>query len=363
MTREELLAHAERLERRLDEAESTIRALTLGELDSVDLGSAGNLVLLRAAQQHEVAQEAWYRKLFEASPLTTFVLDLETRRIVAANPAMAREYGYSQEELLGLALDDILHPSELARAQLVISRQPGSYEGNGGIWRHQRKDGGLLDVELVSHEIRFADRRAGLVIAANVTARLAAERRLRESEESIRTTLQSIGDAVISTDVRGRIVRMNPVAERLTDWKEAAAIGTPVKEVVQIRDERSDLPIDDIVGRVIAEGAVIAPTRRTVLVARDGTRRSIQKSAAPIRDASGHLSGVVMVLRDVSRERAAHDALRRSQRRLAEAQRVAQLASWEWDPATGRLEILDDVPHFGTDDRNRCPSVRACRGS
>jgi len=122
------------------------------------------------------------------------------------------------------------------------------------------------------------------------------------SEESLSMTLQSIGDAVLATDNRGLVTRMNPVAERLTGWPQHDALGRPVIEVMHLvydtTHERAPLPVDD----VLRTGRVMAMKNHVLLVARDGTRRPIGDSAAPIHDASGALSGVVLVFRDMSAE-------------------------------------------------------------
>ncbi len=337
----------EELQRRLREAEATIRTLLSGELDAVDVDQTGDLVLLQQARKSVLAHEAWYRTLFEASRLPTFVIDSSTQCIVASNPAVTAEYGYERAELMQLTMRDLLHPSEHERAALrgalLLPSHSHTVRAMDGIWRHKRRDGTAIDVEIVSREILFSSRPAWLVIATNVTARLAVERKLRENEESLRTTLQSIGDGVIATDVKGRIVRINPVAERLTGWDERDAMGVQAELVLQMRDQATGARLPSLISRVIAEGRVVSRSTPMVLVSQDGTSRPIQKSAAPIRDSQGHLVGVVMVLRDVSREVNALDALRRSQARLAEAHRIAHLATWEWNAQTKRLDLSEDI--------------------
>ena len=132
-----------------------------------------------------------------------------------------------------------------------------------------------------------------------LAARQAAEAALRESEQSLEITLHSIGDAVLATDVEGRVSRMNPVAERLTGWPLAEAWGRPVGEVFRIICEDTGLPADNPVDAVLRSGEIHGLANHTALIARDGGERAIADSAAPIRDADGRLHGVVLVFHDI----------------------------------------------------------------
>lgn len=138
---------------------------------------------------------------------------------------------------------------------------------------------------------------------------------LRATAENLAVTLHSIGDAVLVTDERGRITRMNPVAERLTGWSQAEALGRAVGEVFQIVNEDTRQPARVPVDDVLATGEVQGLANHTLLISRDGTERGIDDSAAPMRDPGGSIRGVVLVFRDVSVERAAQRALRASEAR------------------------------------------------
>lgn len=153
-----------------------------------------------------------------------------------------------------------------------------------------------------------------------VAERERAEEALRRNEESLSTTLNSIGDAVIATDTHGRVVRMNPVAERLTGWPLEQALGHPLHEIFRIVNEESRLPVGSPVDQVLASGSVVGLANHTVLIARDGTERPIADSGAPIRSRDGAVEGVVLVFRDVTEERQAQDALRREHDLLQESE-------------------------------------------
>ncbi len=129
-----------------------------------------------------------------------------------------------------------------------------------------------------------------------------SDRRLRESQENLAITLHSIGDAVIATDTAGCVTRMNPVAERLTGWSLAEALGRPLPEVFRIISAETRQPADSPVQRVIEHGEVVGLTNHTALLARDGREYQISDSAAPIRNAANQVVGVVLVFSDVTQK-------------------------------------------------------------
>ncbi|WP_437774471.1 ATP-binding response regulator [Sorangium sp. So ce1097] len=149
-----------------------------------------------------------------------------------------------------------------------------------------------------------------------ISAQRRATQALDRQREWLRVTLVSIGDAVIATDVEGRVVFMNPVAEQLTGWTEGEAAGRPVAEVFCAVNEATREPIENPTVRVLREGVVMGLANHTVLVRRGGGETPIDDSAAPIRDAGGEILGAVLVFRAI--------AERRALERLAE-QRLAEL--------------------------------------
>jgi len=129
--------------------------------------------------------------------------------------------------------------------------------------------------------------------------------------EWLHVTLLSIGDAVIATDRRGDVSFLNPVAAALTGWTQEEAQGRPLDDVFQIINQDTRLPVESPVTRALREGAVVGLANHTLLLARDGTERAIDDSAAPIRDPEGAVIGVVLIFRDVtSHRRAEREAAR-----------------------------------------------------
>ena len=130
-----------------------------------------------------------------------------------------------------------------------------------------------------------------------------AHRQANEQRELLRITLLSIGDAVITTGVDARVTSMNAVAETLTGWTSADAVGRPLDEVFRIVNEETRQPVSSPATRALREGVVVGLANHTVLIRRDGGDCAIDDSAAPIRDDAGNVSGCVLIFRDVSEQR------------------------------------------------------------
>ncbi len=151
-----------------------------------------------------------------------------------------------------------------------------------------------------------------------VAERRRAENALFDEKERIQVTLASIGDAVITTDVAGRVNYVNPIAEKLTGCSKNETAGCLLTDVFQLINEASRDPVEDPVQQSLCEGKIVILGNSTLLVCRDGQERSIDASAAPIHDHAGAIIGAVLVFRDVSEARrtarqltyhASHDAL------------------------------------------------------
>ncbi len=125
----------------------------------------------------------------------------------------------------------------------------------------------------------------------------------QEQRELLRVTLSSIGDAVITTDKEIRVTFLNPVAETLTGWTQEEATGVPLERVFKIVNEETRRTVENAATRALREGVVVDLGNHTLLIAKDGTERPIDDSAAPIRHANDEVAGVVLVFRDVSERR------------------------------------------------------------
>jgi PAS domain S-box-containing protein len=211
-----------------------------------------------------------------------------------------------------------------------------------------------------------------LMLVDEITARKQAEAALRASEELSRTTLYSIGDGVIATDAAGLVARMNPVAELLTGWSEAEASGKPVARVFHIINEETRAEVENPVEHALREGKAVGLANHTLLIARDGTERPIADSGAPIRNEKGEVTGVVLVFRDRTDERAAQKALHEHAARLEESNKELEAFSYSVShdlraplrAIDGFTRLLSDdyAPHLDTEGKRLCSIVRENTG-
>src|ERR1035437_9493374 len=177
---------------------------------------------------------------------------------------------------------------------------------------------------------------------------LTREREARGSA-ALATTLRSIGDAVIATDTQGRIHFMNPIAEALTGWTNAAAEGRPLPEVFRVEGELSHQPVPDLTVKVLRDGVVVGLANHTILIARDGGRIPVDDSAAPIHEQQGNITGVVLVFRDVTLRRRAQRKLEESESRYRLLFETNPQPMWVFDIASLAFLAVNHaaIAHYG----------------
>jgi two-component system cell cycle sensor histidine kinase/response regulator CckA len=172
-----------------------------------------------------------FRLLFASNPLPMWVYDLETLAFLEVNDAAVAKYGYSADEFLSMRITDIRPPEDVAALLANVAVQRSTLQQSGR-WRHRLKSGDIIDVEIVSHSLRFAGRPAALVVAQDVTARLRAEADLAEGEARMRAMLDAALDAIVAIDHEGRITEFNPAAEHMFGWAREDVIGRQIAQTI-----------------------------------------------------------------------------------------------------------------------------------
>ncbi len=286
-------------------------------IDASRLGIvATDITSLKGTEASLRKREEQLRVLVEHTPAGIALLDRDLQYL-AVSRQFARDFRLDTEALLGRRHYDVfpdiperwreIHRRCLAGAVERCAEDP-----------FPRADG---SIDWVKWEIQpWRDpcgEIGGLVLFSQlVTEQKEAADKLIAAKERLAVTLASIGDAVIATDVGSRVTLLNGVAEQLTGWCAADALGRPLDEIFQVVSEDSGERLRSPAARALTEGVVVGLANHAALVARDGSKRPIADSAAPIRDAQGIVSGAVLVFRDQTEERRSQAALARSRSEL-----------------------------------------------
>lgn len=154
------------------------------------------------------------------------------------------------------------------------------------------------------------------------------ERKLKQSEQWLAAVLKSIGDGVITSDRKGAVTFMNPIAEAMTGWKQEDVLGRDTTEVFHIAHEVTRTLIESPVKKALQEGIIVGLPEHTILIARNGTEIPIDDSIAPIKDDNGNITGAVLVFRDITDRKQAKEALEKQteqERLVAELERLNKL--------------------------------------
>lgn len=241
------------------------------------------------------------QSMFHLHDAIMMIIEPITGRILDANPAASRFYGYTREEILDLYISDInmLPPEEVEKRRLMAYEKSQRYF----LFPHRLKSGEIRMVDVYSCPITDGNSKILYSIIIDVTDRETYRRDLIREKEMFSTTLQSIGDGVVTTNNDGLITSLNRVAQDLTEWKAEEAEGRPFTDVFQLMNEETGKPVENPIQMVLDSGRIIGLANHTVLLTRNGHMVPIADSAAPIKAEDGKIFGVVMVFRDVSAEK------------------------------------------------------------
>ncbi len=256
---------------------------------------------LEQEQRRNVLLAQRLRAMFNQHSALKVVFDAATGAIVDVNPAILSYFGYTKEEVLGRGIQEFnLLPSE-------ILDQKFKAELNGEVLfsaaPHRLKNGKTRLFDAYASVVFDGESKLFYAILFDVTDRESYRHALLREREFLKTTLQSIGDGVVTTDNLGLVTSLNGVAEKLTGWSRDLAIGKSFTQVFALRNEETWQPVENPIQKVLETGRVVGLANHTELVNRQGMCIPIADSAAPIKAEDGRTFGVVMVFRDVSEEK------------------------------------------------------------
>jgi len=227
-------------------------------------------------------------------------------RWLKVNQALCEIVGYSEREMLGLSYREITHPDDLATISTHAAKLLAGEIATCEMEKHYvHKLGRSVPVSLSMSLVRDGKDVPLYFICQvqDISGRKSTEAALFAEQERARVTLNSIGDAVLTTDMKGNISYLNVVAEKMTGWSREEAAGRPLAEVFHILDGTTRQPSRSPTELALAENKTVGMAAGVVLVRRDGSELGIEDSAAPIHDRGGKVIGAVLVFHDVTASR------------------------------------------------------------
>jgi PAS domain S-box-containing protein len=281
-----------------------------------ELSSAFNQMTmdLKTSRDELITAKDYTDNIIKSMIDTLIVLDAEGV-IETANRATLDLLGYTQKELVGWPLEKLLAEEspfkERQLERLIKEGELRNYETY-----YKAKDGKTIPALLSASVMKDEDNNISYIVCTgrDISELKKAEKALAGEKEQLAVTLRSIGDGVITTDTEGKIVLINKAAEKLSGWPQGEAIGNPFNAVFHIINEKTRMPCDDPVEKVLKAGIIIGFADHTVLISRDGKEKIIGYSGAPIRDKHSKIIGVVLVFRDITEKRKMENELLKAQK-------------------------------------------------
>jgi len=329
--------------------ESRMARLVLGMVYAVALAAVAltGVSVLREMERRARTEEQLqalqkqFRLLFDSNPIPVWVYDLETLAIVDVNATAVSRYGYSREEFLRFKITDIRPPEDVPSLMDSVRRENESAEETGP-WRHRKKSGEIIVVQIRSYPLQFYGRSTRLVVATDITEKKRAEDALKESEERLRMIVTNIKDyAVITLDPAGLVTSWNGAAERIKGYRTEEIMGKHVSifylpEEVAIGKPTIELETAKKSGRFEEDGW---------RVRKDGSQFWANVIVTPLQDQSGGVRGFLKITRDTTEKRKAEQELVRRSAELEAANK--ELESFLYSVSHDLRAPLRGIEGFG----------------
>ena len=279
-------------------------------------------------------------------------------RYQRVNAAMCNMLGYTEAQLRAMTWRDVTHPDDLplseALAAQVISGRREAFQTEK---RYLHQDGHVVHVILSVAQVRSDAGQLNYLVSQvqDITKRKHYEEALFRERQLAEVTLNSIGDAVITTDVALNVTSLNPIAEAMTGWSSADAKGSPLDDVFRLRDMNNRQLLDNPLRQAMRRNAIVDFSGRAILLHRNGFETPIETSSALIHDHTGIVTGGVLVCHDISETRtlalkmiqlAQHDTLTGLPNRTLLYARIEQAATMAMQRHRQCAVLYLDLDHF-----------------
>jgi PAS domain S-box-containing protein len=260
--------------------------------------------------------EEKFRKAFQTIPDPVLVTTINEGKLLDINEQFVEIFGFSMQEAIGRSTLDLGIWANPSDRQLVMTQLKKTGSVRDCKTSGRRKNGevfpGLLSLSL----FHVNNQELALAVVKDLSILVQKEESLKKSEASLAATLSSVGDAVIATDLEGKITFMNQVAEQLTGWVSQDAMNKPLDKIFCIINETTGKTVENPVTKVLKTGLVVGLANHTILVRKDGSKIPIDDSGAPILDENKKTLGVVLIFRDIAERRKREKQLYDSEKRF-----------------------------------------------
>jgi PAS domain S-box-containing protein len=261
------------------------------------------------SQMRKAQQADPFSFLFQNNPQPMWIYDLETLRFLEVNEAAVKHYGYARAEFLKMRITDIRPEEDAARViKHAQARRPRLQQS--GEWRHLKKDGTLIHVDIVSHTLIYKERKAVLVVVRDITEQKRVGEALGQSESSYRSLFENIPDGMYRSTPRGRFISVNPALVQMLGYEtEEQLLGVNIQDLyANPKDRKRNM------GRVNASGE--SKNIEFDLKRRDGQVITVLENVRVIKDARGRVRFYEGALTDITERKQAEEALRKSEERF-----------------------------------------------
>jgi len=255
--------------------------------------------------------EERYRILFDQSPVGIFIFD-KGFKITQCNEHLARILQSSRDEIIGIDVRNLKDQGFVSAIERVFeglsSRFQSSYEAmtnSATLW---------LSVSLSPLRDNNGNIMGGMGVVEDITERKRIEGALAEEKERLSVILQSIGDGLIVTDTKGKIILMNKVAEEITGWHKEETVGKSVEGIFLIINKKTRRLCENPVDKTIKTGLIEGLNKDSILITRHKEERFVSASSSSIRDKEGKVIGVVLVFRDITERKKTEEELLKTQK-------------------------------------------------
>ncbi len=323
------------------------------------VGIAREITKRKRAEEGLRESEERYRVLFERNPLPMFVYDEETYRFVAVNEVAITHYGYTKKEFLKMTIKDIRPEEDVPALVNILTKQyPGM--NRFGKWRHRKKNGTIIDVDVTTHQITINGRLSRIVLANDVTETVKAERALKESEDKYRIIVENANEGILLLDQTSKITFVNPKLASIVGYKRDEVENRSVLGFLFEEDRESAL------NYISQNREGNRETFEFRLKHKDGSERWVVSNAVPIFDENNYYKGGLALITDITQQRKAETVLHRTNEMLRALINYSPLSvvildkegkTELWNPASERIfgwsseEIIGKTLPFVPEDK------------